>query len=74
MTNPNDSSNNLIPDPVERIEVLDPSQYSLQVIVDKNGKEKINLSIHCSPKQAALGPLRIFKDASGNYGVGFLRE
>lgn len=72
MRNPNESSKNLDLNPAERIEILDPSQYSLQAIVDDNGKEKINLSIHCSPKQAARGPLRVFKDESGNYGVGFV--
>jgi hypothetical protein len=64
----------LTPDSVEHIEVLEPSQYSLQVAVDENGNEKINLSIHCSPKQMGEGRLRVSKDASGNYSVGFVHH
>ena len=68
------NTENSTPNPAEPIEVLDPSQYSLQVAIDENGNEKINLSIYCSPKQMGEGRLRVFKDASGNYSVGFVHH
>lgn len=72
MTKTDDSSNDLTPPPAKCLQPLNPSQYSLQVNTDENGKETISLTIHCSSEQASKGLLKVFKYASGNYGVGFV--